>query len=106
MNALSWEALGHIALALSTIISAGSALLIFMLSRSFASSQEMNKMGTRLTVLETITSPSIVGGLNARLNTLEGDMKAVRTALEAIKQDQSHNRETLDKIQSFLLENK
>lgn len=106
MAASDWEIVTRWAIAISTVISAASAVYISWARRAFTSQKEFSALEKRVSIAESSLKEGSFKEIRDKLFELDGDLKGMRATVESLKESHEHLRTSMDSIQQFLLENK
>ncbi|HUY26570.1 MAG TPA: hypothetical protein VMV27_04045 [Candidatus Binataceae bacterium] len=106
MLASDWEIVTRWAIAISTVISAASAVYISWARRAFTSQQQFGSLEKRVSLVETTIKEASWKEIRDKLFDLDGDLKGMNATIESLKTSHEHLRTSMDSIQQFLLENK
>ncbi len=105
---VSTETVALIFDATATVVNAAFVGTVFYLRRQLASRNELGNLDKRVSSLEQTRedNPSweVLTEVNKSLGKLDGDFKGLKATMEAHHEENKHMRETVNSIQSYLLE--
>ena len=103
MYSAQWVNAAHVIAAVSTVICIGSAVFMLLMRASFASRDEVEKLARRVLIIEQVASPEWLRKVGDRLGGVESKLEGLQSTLTGMKENQDHQRQTLDSIQQYLL---
>ena len=100
----TWDTFAHLTVAASTLICGGSALFMSLMRQKFAVREDVIAIDRRLVIIERLTAPDWLQMLANGLTEVKTKLEGLNATVQALKESQDHNRQSLESIQQYLLE--